>query len=102
MNIGTPLVNNQVRITGLGRTTLEKKVHLSGLHQGKNSVTDTQTGDLEIQITIKETRTAYSTGPLIICYGMTTSVQIAMDTFASKYECTPLTILISPSSTYRE
>ena len=64
MNIETLLVNNQMGITGLGRTTLEKKVHLFGLRQGKNSVTDIQTGTLVIQITMKETRTAYSTGPV--------------------------------------
>ena len=102
MNIETLLVNNQMGITGLGRT--RKKVHLFGLRQGKKSTTDIQTGILERQITTEETRTAYSTGPVpkAIIYLTTSSVTTAKNTSASKYECTPLTILISPSNTYRE
>ena len=97
----TLLVNNQMGITGLGRTTLKKKVHLFGLRQGKNSTRDIQTGTLVIQIT-QIIRTAFNTGPLAICYGMTSSVTNTKNTFASKYECTPLGVLISPSSTYRK
>ena len=99
MNSETLLVNNQVRITGLGRTTLRTKVHSCGLRQGKTSVTDIQTGILVRQITREDTRTVYST--MANCYGMTFSVTTTKDTFASKYECTPLTIPISPFSTYR-